>query len=257
MDPKTTRRLRWMLLGLFILSALPAAAGFGTIRRHGCKGTEGSWKYSIAGETYRYLKVDVPVDAAKLTVETGIGAHRQYGNVSLYVRYGALPTGTSPNTGVSQYPGFRQRVQVSNPPAGRYYIRLYGRSRYRTCLKVVVTPKPPPPLTGTWRGKGTARYNGESRTERFSVKLIQDGDQVKAKYSHGEYRFSARGTRDGNEVSLKISPFTYREGDIVATLTGTIRATVDGNEMEGSIRAAIRLPDRTVTVPGTFRLTKQ
>ena len=183
------RGLGWIALVLVVLSALPAAAGFGTLRRHGCTGAAGTWSYRMAGETYRYLKVDVPVDAAKLTVETGTDGHRDYGNLSLYVRYGALPTRTSPNTGVSQYPGYRQRVQVSNPPAGRYYIRLYGRSRYRTCVKIIVTPKPPPSVTGKWRGTGRAL----GQSQRFSVRMSQSDSRVTANLNIGSMAWGPQG----------------------------------------------------------------
>lgn len=236
--------LGWVILGLFVLSALPAVAGFGTMRRHGCRGTEGSWSYRVAGETYRYLKVDVPADAAKLTVDTGADAHRDYGNCSLYVRFGAMPTRTSPNTRVSRLPGYRQRVQVSNPPAGRYYIRLYGRSRYRTCIRVVVTPKPPPSVAGKWSGKGSAL----GQSQRFSVRMSQSDTRVNASLNIGDMALGATGSLSGNRLSLEITPFTYAGIQV----SGSISATVSEDSMSGTIRVSAG----GQSIPGSFKLTR-
>lgn len=240
----SSRRLGWIVLVLLVFSAFSATAGFGTLRRHGCTGAAGSWSYRWAGETRRYLKIDVPANAAKLVVVTGIDGHRDYGNCSLYMRYGALPGRTSPNTRISRLPGYRQRLQVSNPPAGRYYIRLYGRSKYRTCIKVVVTPKPPPSVAGTWSGKGSALGG----SQRFSVRMSQSDSHVSARMSIGSMALSAYGSLSGNRLSLKISPFTYSG----IRVSGSISATVSEDSISGSIR--ITAGDRTI--PGSFSLTR-
>ena len=199
---KTRQSMMWAVMAMLLLSALPteAAGAFGTVTKHYCYGTKGSWKYRRAGHTYSYRLIDVPANAAKLTVETGTDSHGGYGNCSLYVRYGRLPTATSPNTGVSRFPGFRQRAELVNPPAGRYYIRLYARSNYRTCIKTIITPKSV--NTSGWKadllklmnfergkaGMAALRYN--TALERAATLYAQD---------LATYKYTGHTGRDGSQ----------------------------------------------------------
>lgn len=245
---KNMRLGAWVALAMFVLSVLPAVADFGTITRHGCTGAQGSWSYRAGGETYQYLKVDVPAGAAKMTVETGTDSPASYGNCSLYVRYGTLPSATSPNTKVSLFPGFKQRAELANPPAGRYYIRLYGQGKYRTNLKVVVMPKAAASLTGTWSGRGTAL--GQSMN--FKLKFSKSGTLVTARGKFSGISLSAKGRLAGNKLLLILTPVNVAG----ARVTGRITATVKKSSMSGKITVYLKQNGRTRMIPGTFKLKK-
>lgn len=173
---KNLRWMGWIVVAMLVLPALPATAAgtFGTFYKHNCSGTKGSWNYRRAGSLLKGTYVDVPANAAKITVETGTDSHGGFGTCFLYVRYGNWPTATSPDTGVSRFSGFRQRAEQLNPPAGRYYIRLYAQSNYRTCIKIIVTSKP----TIEWRTDMLNKVNYERG--RRSIPRLTINSQLQA-----------------------------------------------------------------------------
>ncbi len=78
-----------------------------------------------APDSRRYFRIFVPNGQTSLTVLTGGGK----GDADIYVRRGLLPTLASPRR--SQTPATLNSVVIPNPPAGWYYILLYGNSAYR------------------------------------------------------------------------------------------------------------------------------
>lgn len=133
---KSMRGLMGVTLAMLWLATNGAKAQWGAYSTHSVTGSRGSWVMHTSGGNSDAFTVDVGAGCNYLLVETGTDGHGGYGNCNLYVRLGALPTATD-FTRRSVRLNYQDRIIISRPPAGRYFIRLYGQSRYRTCLKIV------------------------------------------------------------------------------------------------------------------------
>jgi uncharacterized protein YkwD len=156
---KTKRWVVWFGLMILLASALPAAAQFGTFYHNNITGTRGSWSMRRSnGQYIRGFTCDVPANAAKLQIDSGLTGG--YGDCDLFVGYGFLPT-------ASRYSyrrngnSYRESLTINNPRAGRWYIRLYGYSNYRTSLRFICTRKST--TTYNWRTDMHNRVNNYRR----------------------------------------------------------------------------------------------
>jgi formylglycine-generating enzyme len=131
----------WSLIGLSTV----AEAQWGTKTWRDVRGTRGSWTYRYQYRTHTngYFRIDVPANAKKLTIRTGQDGRGGSGSLDLYVRSGRLPT-TSRYTQRKVGTGHRKTITINNPRAGRYYIRLRGRSNFRASVQARVERKPAP-----------------------------------------------------------------------------------------------------------------
>jgi hypothetical protein len=123
-------------LALFLLTAPSAHAVFwGVFSDHNITGRQGSWDFRLANgrQNYTYY-VDIGPNCNSLVIETGIDSHGGYGNGDLYVRKGSLPTRTS-YLRRSVRANHQERIFLRKPSPGRYYIRLWARTNYRTCIR--------------------------------------------------------------------------------------------------------------------------
>ena len=151
--------------------AADAATLWGTRTYHNLYGNMGrGWNYHYNGGAYNGIWVDVGSGCASLTVDTGLDGY--YGDCVLYLRYGAWPTTSSYHRrSDNDYYGrrYREQVRYVNPPAGRWYIRLYALSSYRTCVKITTVRQ----TTTNWRTEMLARINNERRS-RGLVAMTQN-----------------------------------------------------------------------------------
>lgn len=81
---------------------------------------------SGAAGSWRYFKINIPAGTRTLNVNmSGIAS----GDGDLYIRFGALPTLTKWD--IRPYlAGNNESVSITNPPAGDFYIGIYGYSAY-------------------------------------------------------------------------------------------------------------------------------
>lgn len=263
---KTSKWMLGVLLAISLWSVGAAEAGWQTFRD--LTGRQDYWGFTYNGVTYPYTYIDIPENISRLIIRTGQDGRGGYGKLEIYVGYGKLPTQSSylkRGTGI----GYRKTITINNPKKGRYYVRIGALTNFRASYQAKVERgSTSSSLTGTWSGKGTATICVKgactNKNGSFSLKLIQTGNKVTAKYSYGEFKFSAKGTRKGNKISLKITPFVYREGNLVAKLTGTIKATVSGDKIKGGANTRIiasaadgSKPGLEYNITATFRLTKK
>ncbi len=152
--------LAWTLLAMILLSAGSVeATDYKPFINHYMTGTQGSWYYrTSSGRVYSYSYFDIGTDCANFTVDTGYDGHRGYGDCDLYLGYGVLPS-NSRYYRRSVRLGYRERIKISNPRAGRYYVRIYGIRNYKTCFRVRKTIKIP----SNWRAEMLKRVNYERR----------------------------------------------------------------------------------------------
>ena len=133
---KTTQLNKWAVMVSFVLLAWTAqAADWGTIKYHRVTGSLGSWTMHLAdGSIAPAAYIDVGPGCSSLTIETGTDGHGGFGNCNLYVRFGLMPTGSS-YLKRSVRTNYKERIFIRQPAAGRYFVRLYGQSAYRACLR--------------------------------------------------------------------------------------------------------------------------
>lgn len=118
-----------------VLAGAAPAADWGTIKHHRITGTQGSWTLRLADGTLAPAAyIDIGPDCSSLTIETGTDGHGGFGNCNLYVGYGVMPTSRS-YLKRSIRANYKERIFIRQPPAGRYFIRLYASSNYRACLR--------------------------------------------------------------------------------------------------------------------------
>ena len=89
--------------------------------------TNGVWTsgQSAATGTWKYFQIDVPAGKPSVTFQLS-GAS---GDADLFVKAGALPTGTSYHC-KSDGPTSTESCSVTAPAAGRYYVGVYSYSAY-------------------------------------------------------------------------------------------------------------------------------
>ncbi|WP_139119827.1 pre-peptidase C-terminal domain-containing protein [Xanthomonas graminis] len=78
-----------------------------------------------AAGTDHLFRLEVPVGTSNLRVLSYSGS----GNVSLYMKWGSIPTATDHDV-FSTRPGNNETLNVAAPAAGTYYVRLRGESAY-------------------------------------------------------------------------------------------------------------------------------
>ena len=134
---KAMRGMKRAMLALCLLATAPAqAADWGTFYFHNVRGSEGSWAMRLNDGRYvNAIQIDVGAGCLFLSIETGVDGHGGKGNCNLYVRSGALPDGSS-YLKRSMRANYKERISIPNPPAGRYYIRMFAHKSYRCCLRV-------------------------------------------------------------------------------------------------------------------------
>jgi len=163
---KTTRGPKWVILLFLFLTigfttVAEAAGGFGTTYRHLIYGKRNSYKMTYHRRTIWTWYVDVPANTRKLQIDLGFDRHRGYGDVDLFLGYGFRPT-TSRYSYRSIRSSYRENITIMNPRAGRWYIRLPGYSNYRTCMRIIRTPKATT-STYNWRSDMLNRVNSYRR----------------------------------------------------------------------------------------------
>ena len=151
----------WRVLVLLGLSAgLAQATDYRPFISHSMSGTKGSWNYRTAsGKVYSYIYFDIGTDCASFTLDTGYDGHGGSGDCDLYLGLGYLPTATR-YVRRSKTIGYKERIRVLNPPAGRYYLKLFAVSNYKTCFRLSKTIKIP----DHWRTEMLNRVNYERRS---------------------------------------------------------------------------------------------
>ncbi len=149
---KSTKAFLWILAAVFLWTAAPAKAQWGTKIWRNVRGTRGSWSLYYNSRTYSAFSVDVPTNAGSLTIRTGQDGRGGAGSLDLYVRYGRLPTSTrylQRKIGT----GYRKTITINTPRAGRYYIRIRGRTNYRASVQAKVVRRSTPRMV--WIPGGT------------------------------------------------------------------------------------------------------
>lgn len=133
------RGMKWAVLAMCLFAAATAqAASWGTYTYNNITRGDGPWSMRMNGQTADVIYFDVGAGCNSITIETGTDGHGGSGNCDLYVRYGTYPTATS-YLKRSVRANYKERIFLRKPPAGRYHVRLHGRSNYRTCLRLYVT----------------------------------------------------------------------------------------------------------------------
>jgi uncharacterized protein YkwD len=165
MAVKTTKWMTVLALAVLWLSTEAAVAAFGTWSYHNLRGYRNSWNFSYTGRIADGIILYVPTGCEALWIETGTDGHSGYGNSDLYVRYGALPTRATYTRRSIRY-NRQDRIYLGTPSAGRYYVRLYGRSNYRTCLKVTIMS------SRTWNNGGCEKFSLERCNWERSIRGV-------------------------------------------------------------------------------------
>ena len=149
----------WGVLVVLLFSARPAAAQCGTFYKNNISGTRGYWTMRYNSRNVAYFYIDVPANAAKLQLNTGLTGGT--GDSDLYAGYGFVPyrnsrtyTYRSARSGTC-----RETIVIHNPRAGRWYVRLYAYRSYRTSLRFICTRK----STSNWRTNMLNRVNNYRR----------------------------------------------------------------------------------------------
>lgn len=84
---------------------------------------------AAAADSWKYFKVVVPANTARLRISTTSQTTSTIGNADLYVRYAGVPTGASYDS-VSASVDNEEGVQVNSPPPGAFYIGVHARTAY-------------------------------------------------------------------------------------------------------------------------------
>lgn len=160
----------WLTMVLLGLSAATSVAtDYKPYINHYISGTKGSWSYRIAtGQVYSYSYFDIGTDCESFTLDTGYDGHGGSGNCDLYLGLGYLPTSTR-YARRSKNIGYKERIQVLNPPPGRYYVKFFAVSSYKTCFRITKTIKIP----AHWRTDMLNRVNYERRS-RGLVAVVEE-----------------------------------------------------------------------------------
>lgn len=156
-----------LALALWLCAAPASHAVFwGTFTDHNITGQRGSWNFRLANSQQNHVYyIDIGSGCSRLTVQTGFDGG--YGDCDLYLRFGALPTLTSYSRR-SNGSSYRESIVVNNPPPGRYYIRLWAYSNYKTCIRFTASR-----TTYNWRTDFLARINN-ARAQRGLVRLTMN-----------------------------------------------------------------------------------
>ena len=160
----------WLVLALLGLSAgTVKATDYKPFINHGISGTKGSWSYRVAsGQEYAYCYFDIGTDCASFTLDTGYDGHGGSGNCDLYLGLGYKPTATR-YLRRSINIGYKERIRVLNPPPGRYYLKLFAVSKYKTCFRIMKTIKIP----ANWRTDMLNRVNYERRSRGLVAVVVE------------------------------------------------------------------------------------
>lgn len=207
-------RILWPILALILFSGLTAHAQFwGTWRGHNMVGNQGSWIIKYNGENDDGFNLQVGAGCGALIVETGTdgvggthtcnAGHRGYGDCALYIRYGSKPnlvSYTRRANGINEC----ERIVIPNPPAGRYYIGIYGVKNYRTCLMVKTIRKP---ASSTWKSDLFNHINYE-RLVRGQSRLTYNSLLERAAQLHAQdmanYNYFSHTGRDGSTKEQRL-----------------------------------------------------
>ena len=110
--------------------------------------TNGVAVTGLAGalDSSTFFYIDVPSGASSLLVQTSGGGRGA--NANLYVRRDAVPT-TGAFDCSSTGSASTESCSFTNPPAGRYYVLLYGATAYSALSLVATYVAAPPPSPGT------------------------------------------------------------------------------------------------------------
>jgi uncharacterized protein YkwD len=191
-----TNRFGWLDRAFWFCSssALPAAAQFGTFYKNNITGTRGSWTMRYNGSNLAYFYIDVPANAAKLQLDTGLTGG--YGDCDLYIGYGYVPYRNGRTYSYrSNRSSYRENITITNPRAGRWYVRLYAYSSYRASLRFICTRKST--TTYNWRTDMLNRVNNYRR-QYSRVALVQQAQLQNAAQTYANsmatYRYYG-GTR--------------------------------------------------------------
>jgi vibriolysin len=92
---------------------------------------------SGATDSENIWTIDVPAGATKLTVTIAGGT----GDVDMYVRYNATPTGSGDNC-KSEKAGNGESCVINNPTPGKWYILGYGFEAYAGATLTVLYESP-------------------------------------------------------------------------------------------------------------------
>jgi len=101
---------------------------------------------SGAAGSATYFYIDVPSGASSLVVQTSGGGRGA--NADLFVRRDAVPT-TGAFDCASVTSSSSEICSFTSPPAGRYYVLLYGAAAYSSVSLVATYVAAPPPSPGT------------------------------------------------------------------------------------------------------------
>lgn len=160
----------WRVLALLGLSAgMAQATDYKPFINHYISGTKGGWDYRIAsGQVYSYLYFDIGTDCASFTLDTGYDGHGGSGDCDLYLGLGYKPSATR-YVRRSQNVGYKERITVVNPPAGRYYLKIFAVSNYKTCFRISKTIKIP----ANWKTEMLNRVNYERRSRGLVAVVVE------------------------------------------------------------------------------------
>ncbi|MCW5592009.1 MAG: PPC domain-containing protein [Burkholderiales bacterium] len=162
-----------------------------------------------------YFYIDVPAFATNLTVQTTAGGRGS--DLSLYVRRDGVPTTLVHECASATVGTTAELCSITNPPAGRYYILLYGAAAYSgvnlTATYVVVVPDTTPDAFSF-----TAQADVPTGSLRTSNTITPAGYNTAAAISvaNGEY-------------SIGCSTFTASAGTINPGQTVCVRHTSSGS----------------------------
>jgi len=170
---------------------------------------------SGAAGSLTYYYIDVPAFATSLTVQTTAGGRST--DLSLYVRRDGVPTTLVHDCASATAGTTAELCSITNPPAGRYYILLYGAAVYSgvnlTATTVVVVPDTTPDAFSF-----TSQTDVPLSSVRTSNTITPAGFNTAAAISvaNGEY-------------SIGCSTFTASAGTINPGQTVCVRHTSSGS----------------------------
>jgi uncharacterized protein YkwD len=205
------------LLGLS--AGIAQATDYKPFINHSMSGTKGSWNYRVpSGQVYSYIYFDIGTDCASFTLDTGYDGHGGTGDCDLYLGLGYKPTTTS-YLRRSRNTGYKERIQVLNPPAGRYYVKLFAVSNYKTCFRLSKTIQIP----AHWRTDMLNRVNYERRS-RGLVALVTES-RLKASSQNYANDMAAKHYYGGsNHVGSTYANYTFPRRLTAAGYTSYWRA---------------------------------
>jgi hypothetical protein len=178
------KRLTILLAALFTALSAPAHEEVTPFPKFVQAGVPVGGLISTEPQGLVVYKVMVPEASSRLIVTTSGGR----GNLELYVRRGVHPTYNGDETDhASRYPGTRQRIQVSGPDAGAWYIGIQGVNGGYQGVKLLVQTlqqkgaltepvlNPPPGVHS-----GSAAVTMKSRSKGAVVRYTVDGSDPDA-----------------------------------------------------------------------------